>query len=258
MAFQFTVEDGSGVEGANAFVSLAFVRDYHDGRGQLADWDGAAVTSAITAADAGADTLTIADHPFETGDGPVTPSGADLPAGATAGNEYWLVVVDADTIQLAASYADAIAETPVVIDLTDAGSGAMSLSHADFDSQRRSIVKATDHIERTYESWFRGVRLGSEQGLSWPRAGAYDPLLDVMLEGVPQAIKKACAEFALLDRTSTSLVASPAVISESKSIDGVARSVTYASPTTPVSSAQAVVAAKMLRSVLLSPQAVRA
>lgn len=33
MAFAFTVEDGSGLEDSNAYVSVAFCDDYHDGRG---------------------------------------------------------------------------------------------------------------------------------------------------------------------------------------------------------------------------------
>lgn len=37
MAFVFTVEDGTGVAGANAYVSLAWANDYHAGRGS-AEW----------------------------------------------------------------------------------------------------------------------------------------------------------------------------------------------------------------------------
>lgn len=258
MSFLFTVEDGTGVEDANAYIDLSYARDHHDGRGQLSDWNGSDATSTITGADAGANTVTIPDHGFVTGDGPARANGADLPAGMAVLTDYWLVVTGPHTVQVALSYADAVAAVPVVVNLTDAGTGSMSLTHPDFEAQRQSIVKATDHLERTYEDWFKGVRASTEQGLSWPRLSAYDPQRDIMLEGVPEAVKKACAEFALLDRTSVSLVASPAVISESKAIDGVSKSVTYASPTTPTSSNDAVVAARLLRTVLMPPQAVRA
>lgn len=33
MAFTFTVEDGTGLEDSNAYVSVAYCDDYHDGRG---------------------------------------------------------------------------------------------------------------------------------------------------------------------------------------------------------------------------------
>jgi len=39
MAFTFTVEDGTGLAGANAYASVASVDDYHSGRG-FAGWDG--------------------------------------------------------------------------------------------------------------------------------------------------------------------------------------------------------------------------
>lgn len=255
----FTVEDGTGVDGANAYVDLAFAREYHDERGQLSDWNGADVTTAITAASALADTLTIPDHPFQQGDGPARFTGADLPAGLALATDYWLVPAGAGAVKVATSYANAIAAVPVTVDLTDAGSGAMSVVAPDFNAQRQSLVKATDHIEDVYGDWFKGVRASSTQGLSWPRLGAYDPQRNVMLDDqVPSAVQKACAEFALLDRTSVSLTPSPAVISESKSADGLAKSVTYASPTVPTSSTDAIVAARMLRPVLLPPQAVRA
>ncbi len=39
MAFVFTVEDGSGISGANAYIDVAFADDYHSGRGH-SDWGG--------------------------------------------------------------------------------------------------------------------------------------------------------------------------------------------------------------------------
>jgi hypothetical protein len=251
------VEDGTGVEDATAYIDLSYARDHHESRGQLSDWDGSSVTTAIAAAAALVDALSVDGHPFEAGDGPVRFTGADLPAPLAIDTDYWLVPVDDDAVQVAASYADAIAASPVIIDLTTDGSGAMAIVAPNFDAQRQSIIKATDHIERTFGDWFKGVRASSAQGLSWPRAGAYDAQRDTMLDSqVPDAVKKACAEYALLDRTSASLVASPAVISESKSSGGISKAVTYASPTTPTSSA--LVADRFLRSVMLPPQAVRA
>jgi len=39
MAFTFTVEDGTGLSTANAYISLAFANDHHSGRGNVA-WAG--------------------------------------------------------------------------------------------------------------------------------------------------------------------------------------------------------------------------
>lgn len=233
MAFAFTVETGTGVAGANAYADLEFCRDHHDGRGQLAAWDGADVSTAITAADAGADTLTVPGHPFETGDGPARPTGGDLPAGLTAGEDYWLVVVDADTVKLATSYANAVAETPVVVDLTDVGSGAMTLEHPDFDAQRAAIVKATDYIEARWGDRFRGVRLTDTQALEVPRAGAYDAD-GIALTGVPGELKAAAAEYALRAKAAA-LLPDPSgethVTAKAETIGPISESVTYATPT---------------------------
>ena len=234
MAFTFTVEDGTGLAAANAYASLQDVRDHHDGRGQLTDWDGADVSTTIDSADAGADTLTIAAHPFETGDGPMKPVGADLPAPLDATTEYWAVVVNADTIKLAASYDDAVADTPVVIDLTTAGTGAMSLSHPDFDAQRQCIVLGTDYVNNRFGGRFRGIRLVSTQALEVPRYGAYDDE-GTLLEGVPAELVRAVAEYALRARAAT-LLPDPDgdahVTQKSESVGPLAESVSYAVPTT--------------------------
>lgn len=75
-----------------------------------------------------ADTLTITAHGLSTGDGPVqvSTSAADLPSGLTALTDYWVIKVDADTLQLATSEANALAGTAVA--LADDGTGTHSLN----------------------------------------------------------------------------------------------------------------------------------
>jgi Family of unknown function (DUF6682) len=72
--------------------------------------------------DAGADTISLAGHGLSTGAAVIlpAPSGA-LPAPLVARTTYYVIAVDGDTIQLAATAADATASTQ--IDLTDTGSG---------------------------------------------------------------------------------------------------------------------------------------
>ncbi len=60
-----------------------------------------------------ANTITITGHGFFTGL-KVALTGTNLPTGLSATN-YWVIVVDADTIQLASSLANAEAGTPVHI-----------------------------------------------------------------------------------------------------------------------------------------------
>lgn len=46
MAFSFTVEDGTGIEGANAYCTVSFADDHHEGRGNT-KWTDASVTPAV-------------------------------------------------------------------------------------------------------------------------------------------------------------------------------------------------------------------
>jgi len=71
---------------------------------------------------AGADTITEANHGLTTGQTIVfTTTAADPPDPLVAGTTYYVIVVDADTYQVATNLANALAGTQ--IDLTDGGSG---------------------------------------------------------------------------------------------------------------------------------------
>lgn len=78
------------------------------------------------------DELTITAHGLNNGDGPAaiyTPIGANpagaIPGGLAAVTDYWVIVVDANTVKLATSSANALAGT--AIDITSAGSGTLEL-----------------------------------------------------------------------------------------------------------------------------------
>ena len=90
--------------------------------------DHTANDETFTAADT--DIITVVAHGLATGDGPfkVSNSGGALPAGLAAATNYWIVdLAGDDTFSLAASYADAIATVPVVVDITDAGTGTHTI-----------------------------------------------------------------------------------------------------------------------------------
>ncbi len=81
-----------------------------------------------------AETITVASTAgMATGDGPVrlTTSAADLPNGYAENANYFLIVVDATTLKLAISKADALAGTPVTI--SDDGTGTHTLNTATND-----------------------------------------------------------------------------------------------------------------------------
>lgn len=90
----------------------------------------------------GTDALTLTAHSYVTGDGPVqlTTTGT-LPAGLAVATDYWIIVVDADTIKLTAKFFEAINGTPVV-DLTSAGSGTHTIEDT------AETVRAGEEIEQ--------------------------------------------------------------------------------------------------------------
>jgi len=213
----FLVEDGTGVEGANAYVDLAYARAYHEDRGQVADWDGTSLSLSITEADKDDDTVTIA--------------GADLPDGLELLTDYWVVVASSSTLQLAASYDDAVAVSPVVVDIGPGeGTPPMGVTSPDFQSQREAIVRATDYVEARWGDSFLGEPLTDDQGLHWPADGAF--YRGEELTGVPEVLKRAIAEYALHEQSSSLQVATSSgeVVEESHTLGPAVRTVKYASP----------------------------
>jgi hypothetical protein len=68
--------------------------------------------------------------------------------------------------------------------------------------KQAAIIKATDYLDATYR--WRGTRLTSTQGLAWPRGGAVDSDgLTLASDAVPEAVKAACAEMALIALNNT-------------------------------------------------------
>lgn len=86
-------------------------------------------TCAHTDTNAGTDRFTVTSHGFATGDRVLVSSANTLPTGITAG-EYWVIKIDANTIQLATSLANALAGTAV--DISDVGNGTFRFCQADY------------------------------------------------------------------------------------------------------------------------------
>lgn len=93
-----------------------------------------------------AESLTIAAHGHATGDGPyrVSNSGGALPTGLSANTDYWVIYVDANTIQLAASLADANAGTEVTF--SSDGTGTHTLHTATNDVIMRGLMQELNEV----------------------------------------------------------------------------------------------------------------
>lgn len=70
--------------------------------------------------------FTSTDHGLLTGDKILVTEDNTLPSGLTTATNYWVVKIDDDNFKLASSYANAVAETPVIVSISDDGSGANS------------------------------------------------------------------------------------------------------------------------------------
>lgn len=97
-------------------------------------------------ADNATETLTVADHPFETGDGPfrLLNTGGALPTGLTADTNYWIIKLTSSTFQLASSKANALAETEVTF--TTDGTGLNYVRTAANDVVVAQFVQALNAV----------------------------------------------------------------------------------------------------------------
>lgn len=74
--------------------------------------------------------LTATAHGLQTGDGPVrvSNSGGGLPGGLAAGTDYWVIVVDANTLRLAVDRTNTLRAAPLPVTITSNGTGTQTLS----------------------------------------------------------------------------------------------------------------------------------
>lgn len=92
------------------------------------------------------ETLTSVAHGMVTGDGPyrLTNAGGALPTGLAVDTDYWIIRLTADTYQLAASYADAIAETEVTF--SSDGTGTHTLQRDANDVMISQLVDRLNSV----------------------------------------------------------------------------------------------------------------
>ena len=126
----YRVESGTIFTGDGVTVQFPLTRNlggFNEPVGQIDQ----SVMGTFTAGevDTSTSTIIIPHHGLKTGDGPflATTTGA-LPTGMAGSTAYWSIVIDTNTIQIADSYANAIAGTAV--SLTAAGSGTNTLTRS--------------------------------------------------------------------------------------------------------------------------------
>ena len=114
-----SVAQGLNVKGASRLASTVnFDSTYYNSSGTV---------SAVTI---GSESLTVNSHPFNVGERVFISSTGTIPGGLSALTEYFVIDTDANTIKLALTKADAIANSP--IDITSTGSGTIVVAHTKY------------------------------------------------------------------------------------------------------------------------------
>lgn len=90
----------------------------------------------------------------------------------------------------------------------------------DLGLREAACVRATDYIELRFGPRFRGVRISPTQGLQWPRLGAFDNSNFVYYaqNAIPNQLKKACAEYALISARSGELAPNPPLMNGTQTV----------------------------------------
>ncbi|MGD8477974.1 MAG: hypothetical protein PVI98_12550, partial [Burkholderiales bacterium] len=95
---------------------------------------------------AGTNRLIMAAHGFGTGDQVWLHSTGDLPGGVSEGRPYFVIVRNANQIQLATTLANATATSPTAIDLTSIGSGTRTATER-FTALSRADMRFTSGFQ---------------------------------------------------------------------------------------------------------------
>lgn len=106
------------------------------------------------------------------------------------------------------------------------GRGRTDWVTANTVQKEAAIVRATDYLDKRFGRRFLGTRLRRDQGLAWPRLGAYDHD-EWVLDGVPPQLAKATAEYALIALRQGELEPAPPLPVPTTALDGEAGSAVH-------------------------------
>lgn len=155
------------------WISLLLTGAVRDGIGWVdTDPNPLAFAPLTYTANVTTDRLTSAAHGLFTGDGPVDPATTGTaPGGLHAGLDYWAIKIDANTLQLAESFLDAMASTPIPVDITSAGTGVQTLVSTD------DTVRAGQEVLMTVRANYAAVlSVQCYAGTDGPYVGDTSPL----------------------------------------------------------------------------------
>lgn len=95
---------------------------------------------------AATDILTTAAHGFTTGLKVQFTTTTTLPAGLSTSTDYFVVVLSSTTFKVATSLANAIAATPVIVDITTTGTGVHTVTPVALAAATISLQKSNDNV----------------------------------------------------------------------------------------------------------------
>ena len=73
-------------------------------------------------------------------------------------------------------------------------------------AKEQALIRATDYLEATYRSAWKGFRNTEAQALSWPRYDVWVEMFLIDSDTVPSAVVRATIEMALKATTNTDLI----------------------------------------------------
>lgn len=176
------------------FISMRLTVLEQRGRDWFDRYDNFITFGPLTISGRSGNSLTITNHGRSTGDGPAQFAnvGGALPAPLAALTNYWLVVIDANTVQVATTFQNAVAATPVVITLTSGGSGTNTVSSTPTTTRAgqevAQRVRGPRHGLLQLECFAGAPTGGSATGATSPVAILHDAITAHCLESINAAL----------------------------------------------------------------------
>lgn len=98
--------------------------------------------------------------------------------------------------------------TTAFVDAHHSDRGRADWAGLNVGEKQRYAILASDYVDLRFGPRFRGYRRGTTQGLEWPRLDAVDDD-GHLLQGVPNLLQKAVAEYALIAARQGELAPNP-------------------------------------------------
>ncbi|MBA3841180.1 MAG: hypothetical protein H0X39_00915 [Actinobacteria bacterium] len=196
------------------FISLRMTVFNRSGRDWRAREDNPVPIGPLAVTAQAGNSLTVTAHGLVTGQGPLTvastgtatgsydgsydgsfdSAGAGaVPGGLTPGVSYWPVVINANTLQLAATFQLAVAASPTVIALSSAGTGTVTISGTTFvpGAEVTSKLRGPRQAILTLQCFAGAPTGGGATGVTSPFAILNDAISSYALETREAALSAA-------------------------------------------------------------------